>query len=273
MPQRQPLLFAQSETRAPVQRLSYGNNELQAALYWTGASAGAPLIVFVHGGGWSRGDMSETAGSNKLRRWQAQGYAVASLNYRLVPHASVEQQANDIAAALAYLRQEAERLGFDPDRIVLAGHSAGAHLVSLVGTDPQYMERAGLTLQDIRGVLALDGAAYDVPRQVEDTGRLMRRTYREAFGTQRRRQEDLSPFHHAGAPNAPDFLILHVDRRESLEQSVSFGEALANAGTRVDVQSVAGRGMRGHRQINRRLGEPDYPATPLVDAWLEGVLR
>jgi len=271
--------IAQSETRGPaeargpVQRLSYGSDELQAALYWRGASADAPLIVFVHGGGWSRGDMRATVRSSMLSHWQAQGFAVASVNYRLVPDASVEEQASDIASAVAYLSQDPGRLGFDTDRIVLVGHSAGAHLVSLVGTDPQYLQQVGLSTRDIRVVIALDGAAYDVPRQMEQGGRITSRMYREAFGTERGRQEALSPFHHAVAPNAPDFLILHVERRSAELQSEALGEALSNAGTRAEVIGVPGRGMRGYREINRRLGEADYPATPLVDEWLARVLR
>ena len=75
-------------------------------------------------------------GSAKLEHWRALGYAVASVNYRLVPDARVEDQAADIAAALALLKQRAAQLGFDGTRIALVGHSAGAHLVALVGTDP-----------------------------------------------------------------------------------------------------------------------------------------
>jgi len=264
---------AQTEPQSQMQRLSYGSDELQAALYWPGQSENAPLVVFVHGGGWSRGDMGSTIGSTMLSHWQAQGYAVASINYRLVPDATVEQQASDVAAALAYLKRNAGQLGFDADRIALSGHSAGAHLVGLVGTDPSYLEAAGLQMDDVRGVLALDGAGYDVPRQMNDAGRWLRRTYQEAFGSDRSRQQALSPFHHAAAPNAPDFLILHVDRRASRGQSESLAEALESAGTRTQVQRVPGRGMRGHMEINRRMGEPDYPATPIVDAWLERVLR
>ncbi|KLI64028.1 esterase [Aurantiacibacter marinus] len=256
-----------------MQRMSYGADELQTALYWPGASVEAPLIVFVHGGGWSRGDMRSTIGSSMLASWQSQGFAVASLNYRLVPASSVEQQASDIAAALAYLSDNAPVLGFDRERIVLAGHSAGAHLVSLVGTDPTYLENAGLALTSIRGILALDGAAYDVPRQMEEGGRLMSQTYRNAFGTERRRQENLSPTFHAAAPNAAEFLILHIDRPDAQMQSEALGYALVNAGTHAEVHRVPGRGLRGHREINRRLGDQDYPATPLVDAWLSRVLR
>lgn len=256
-----------------MQRLSYGSDELQGMLYWAGPDADAPLVVFVHGGGWSRGDMRMMQGSDKLEHWQAAGYAVASVNYRLVPDATVEQQAGDVASALAYLKRNAARLGHDPQRVALTGHSAGAHLVALVGTDPQYLRAVDLSFADLRGVLPLDGAAYDVADQMDENARLMGQTYRNAFGEDPARQRALSPTLHAGAPNAPDFLILHVQREDGARQSRALGEALREAGTPAVVQGFRGRGLRGHREINVRLGDPDYPATALVDAWLARIFH
>ena len=210
-------------------------------------------------------------GSAKLEHWQAAGYAVASINYRLVPDVGVEQQAADVAGAVAYLMANAARLGFDRDRIALVGHSAGAHLVALVGTDPQYLRAAGLSLDDIDGVVPLDGAAYNVPDQMDENARLMGDTYAQAFGTDPARQRALSPTFHAEGPNAPAFLILHVAREDGRRQSEELAAALVRAGTPATVQGFAGRGLRGHMQINRSLGEADYPATPVVDAFLQQV--
>ena len=63
------------------QALPYGTDPLQAVDYWAGPTRDAPLVVFVHGGGWKRGDKRMMAGSDKLAHWRAQGYAVASVNY------------------------------------------------------------------------------------------------------------------------------------------------------------------------------------------------
>lgn len=267
---------AQIETRLALpdaQTIAYGDDRLQQMLFWPGSSRNAPVIVFVHGGGWSRGDMRMMVGSDKLRNWQAQGYAVVSVNYRLVPDATVEQQASDVASAVAHLRSNAAELGLDAGRIVLTGHSAGAHLVALVGTDPQYLRGIGMSHSDLRGVLSLDGAAYDVRRQIEDGNRVMQNTYAAAFGSDPARQRALSPTFHAVGPNAPNFLILHVQRRDGTQQSEALAAALQAAGTPARVQGFAGRGMRGHREINVRLGDPDYPATAVVDAWLAEILR
>ena len=258
---------AERRSPPPVE-LSFGSDKLQRVDVWAGQSKSAPLVVFVHGGGWKRGDKSMMKGSAKLSHWQAQGYAVASVNYRLVPDATVEQQAQDVADAVALLKREAGRLGYDANRIVLVGHSAGAHLVALVGTDPAYLRKAGLGYSDIDGIIPLDGAAYDVPAQMDENARLMGDTYEQAFGTDPARQKALSPTFHAAAPNAPSFLILHVQRRDGTQQSRGLARALQGAGTQASVEAVDGRGLRGHAEINRKLGEKDYPATALVDRYL-----
>ncbi|WP_232844123.1 alpha/beta hydrolase [Allopontixanthobacter sediminis] len=253
---------------AARQELSYGSEPLQKADFWAASSGNAPLVLFVHGGGWKRGDKAMMTGSAKLNHWQQQGYAVASVNYRLVPGATVEEQAADIAAATAYFRRNAARLGIDPDRIVLVGHSAGAHLVSFVGTDPQWFAGAGLSMDDVSGIIALDGAGYDVPDQMDENARLMGDTYQQAFGTDPARQKALSPTLHAGGPNAPAFLILHVQRDDAERQSKALNAALIAAGTDSKVAGIQGRGLKGHREINQKLGEPGYAASPLVDAFL-----
>jgi len=259
-----------SATAAPRgdrgQVISYGSDPLQTLDYWPGARADAPLVVFVHGGGWSRGDKRMMQGSDKLRHWQAQGYAVASLNYRLVPDASVEEQAGDVAAAVAILKTR-----FASSRIALVGHSAGAHLVALVGTDPRYLQGAGLSFADLAGVVPLDGAAYDVPVQLEEGPRIMQRTYRQAFGAEPARQARLSPTAQAGAPNAAEFLILHVQRPDGIKQSEALGAALRQSGTAAKVQGFPGTGLRGHAEINRRMGDEDYAATAVLDTFLARV--
>ena len=250
--------------------MRYGTDPLQQLDFYPATTTEpAPLVFFVHGGGWKRGDKRNATGEFKAPHYREQGYHFASTNYRLVPDATVEQQAADVAAALAKLVGDADRLKIDRSRIVLMGHSAGAHLVALVGTDPQYLQAAGLSLSDIRGVIPLDGAAYDVPAQMDENALLLGDTYKQAFGTDPERQRALSPTFNAAAPNAPSFLILHVQRKDGTAQSKGLGEALRAAGTEAKVQGFEGRGLKGHGEINRRMGDTDYAATPVVDAWLE----
>ncbi len=256
---------------APSQTIAYGPDPLQQLDLWLPARHGgaAPLVIFVHGGGWKRGSKESAASHNAPAHFTGLGYAFASINYRLVPAATVEQQAADVAAALAALWARADALGIDPGRVVLMGHSAGAHLVALVGTDERYLRGAGLSFADLAGVIPNDGAAYDVPAQMRDGGRFMQDTYEQAFGTDPARQRALSPTLQAAAPNAPRFLLLHVQRPDGVRQADELAAALRKAGTPVEVAGFPGEGLQGHAAINRRLGEPDYPATVVVDRWLK----
>ncbi|WP_109807215.1 alpha/beta hydrolase [Sphingosinithalassobacter portus] len=264
---------APSAIQSDAREIAYGLAPLQRLDFYPAAAENAPLIVFVHGGGWKRGDKGNATGEAKITHFHARGYAVASLNYRLVPAATVEQQAADIANGLAWLVGHARELGIDPSRIVLMGHSAGAHLAALVGTDPQYLRAAGLSMDALRGVVLLDGAAYDVPAQLGDGPRIMHDTYRQAFGDDPVRQRALSPFHHAASPNAPAFLILHVDRDDGKRQSEGLARVLTGAGTDASVRALPGRALRGHMQINRDMGNADYPGTAIVDDWIAARLR
>ena len=253
------------------QALSYGADRLQAVDYWAGPSRDAPLVVFVHGGGWARGDKRMMDGSDKLEHWRARGYAVASVNYRLVPDATVEQEAGDVASAVALLKARSGQLGFDPGKIALVGHSAGAHLVALVGTDEQYLRAAGLSFADIAAVVPLDGAAYDATSYAGAETIFTGRMFKQAFGEDPARQARLSPILQAAAPNVAHFAILHIDRPDSRLQSGQLAAVLTGAGSDVELQGFPGRGLQGHAEINRRMGDPSYPATQVLDAFLARV--
>ncbi|RYD41661.1 MAG: alpha/beta hydrolase [Sphingomonadales bacterium] len=253
--------------------ISYGSDPLQALDVWhaKGTKGPAPLVLFVHGGGWKRGSKDNATGRFKPQHYPAAGYAFASINYRLVPAATVEQQAADVASAVKALVDRADTLGIDRRRIVLMGHSAGAHLVALVGTDERYLKAVGLSFADISGVIPVDGAAYDVAAQMKDGPPIMQKTYAQAFGTDPVRQKAVSPTSQAGAPNAPDFLLLYVQRADGVRQAKALGAALEAGGSRVDHGSFPGEGLKGHAEINRSLGDPAYAPTATVDAWLKRV--
>lgn len=265
---------AEDRPKAPgSETIAYGSDALQMLDVWRAKDAKepAPLVVFVHGGGWKRGSKDNATGQYKPVHYPAAGYAFASIDYRLVPDATVEQQATDVASAVKALVDRADTLGIDRRRIVLMGHSAGAHLVALVGTDERYLKSVGLSFADIAGVIPIDGAAYDVPAQMKDGPPIMQKTYRQAFGSDAARQAKLSPTLQASAPNAPAFLLLYVQRPDGVRQAKALGSALEKGGSKVEHGSFPGEGLQGHAEINRRLGDPSYAPTATVDAWLKRV--
>jgi len=91
-----------------------------------------PVMVVVHGGGWSMGDKWMAGGYG--RSFAEAGIAAVVINYRLAPKHKFPAQLDDVRAALLWVQQRSERYGWDPTRIGLFGYSAGAHLCLLVGT-------------------------------------------------------------------------------------------------------------------------------------------
>jgi acetyl esterase/lipase len=94
------------------------------------ANAKRPLVVWVHGGAWLEGNKNGCPAV----RFTKDGYAVASINYRLSQHAIFPAQIQDCKAAIRWLRANADKHGIDPNRIGVWGASAGGHLVALLGT-------------------------------------------------------------------------------------------------------------------------------------------
>ena len=117
-----------------VPYVSGGGAQQQLDLYVPTEHKNEPLIVFVHGGGWEHGDkMGDSLNPNNLQLlWD--GYAMASINYRLAAPAAVwPAQIQDCKAALRWLRAHAQQYGYDPNRIGVIGESAGGHLVAMLG--------------------------------------------------------------------------------------------------------------------------------------------
>ncbi|MFA6289632.1 MAG: alpha/beta hydrolase [Opitutaceae bacterium] len=112
-----------------------------------GRTTPAPCVVVLHGGGWDNGDRSQLAAMN--HHLAQCGYAVAAISYRLAPQNIWPAQAEDIGAALEFLKQQARGLGIDPQNFVLMGRSAGGQLATAYAygsLDPA-----------VRGVISLYG--------------------------------------------------------------------------------------------------------------------
>jgi acetyl esterase/lipase len=127
-------------------------------LYLPRGAQGFPVLVFVHGGAWSRGDKNELGIYNALGRCFArQGIAVVCPNYRLSPHVKHPEHVRDIARAFAWTFRNIARYGGRPDELFIGGHSAGGHLAALLAADETYLNAEGLTLRDVRGALPISG--------------------------------------------------------------------------------------------------------------------
>jgi arylformamidase len=211
--------------------------------------SGAPVIVMVHGGGWRNGDKAmPRMVENKVARWVPAGFVVISVNYRMVEDGVMPvEQARDVGRAVAEAQRRAASWGADPRRFVLMGHSAGAHLVTLLTTSSDVSSGLGLT--PWLGVVSLDSGGLDVVEIME--GRHAR-LYDDAFGSDRSYWRAASPFHALARPTPPIHVVCSTQRPVPCQQAVRFSARATTVGTRTSVQRVD----MAHNEINIQLGLP-----------------
>lgn len=186
--------------------IPFGKDEKQKLdVYSPMGAKGRPVVVFVHRGEWTKGDKSEV--SYKPKFFAENGVVFVSANYRLYPAATHPAHVSDVAAAVRWVHDHIAEYGGDPKKVVLMGHSAGCHLVSLVTLDPKYLAAVKLTPADVRGVVAWSGGAYDLVDKVAQGG-AYRQHIINAFGPDEAVWKDASPVTHAKAGGtAPPFLF------------------------------------------------------------------
>lgn len=139
------------------QHIAYGEHERQQLdLYLPRHKPAVKCAVFVHGGTWKSGHKDEYAFVGQTLA--AHGIATAVVGYRLFPEVKFPAFADDIAQALSWLQEEGGSHGFDVNLgVIMVGHSAGAHLASLVAFDGQYADNFGFSTSLIQGVIGLAG--------------------------------------------------------------------------------------------------------------------
>lgn len=250
-PSQDAVLAKNTVVRADV---AYGKDEKQRLdVYSPKGVKDAPVVVFVHGGEWTRGDKS--AVSYKPKFLNEKGIVFVSINYRLTPAVTHPAHVSDVAAAVAWIRDHCAEFGGDPKKIVLMGHSAGCHLVTLVALDPRYLAQVKLKPADVRGVVAWSGGAYDLVEKVK-AGGFYADHIKKTFGESEDAQRDASPVAHVKDVEAgPTFLFVSVERG-----SPSHKAAERLAGLIQDAKGKATSRLiegRDHRSANHLVGAPD----------------
>jgi pimeloyl-ACP methyl ester carboxylesterase len=242
-------------------------NLLSLDIYYFGNTQNLkPVVVYVHGGGWVNGDKANQL-ENKLSLFNQLSYVFVSINYRLSPNNSNLDPArikypdhnNDVADAVKWIIDNISSYGGDKNKIVLLGHSAGAHLVALTGTSNQFLPSRGVPLNFIRGVASIDTEGYDVAANGTEPA------YINAFGTNPAVWSEASPVVQVTVGNAyPRFFIAKRGTPARIAIADSFITKLQTTGTSV---SQVNGSQYTHEGINDAIGAPGETAitTPLKE--------
>ena len=221
-----------------------------------------PVIVWIHGGGWSKGDKASL--QQKPQAFVDKGFVLVSVNYRLVPAVTVKDIMADLAQSVRWVRDHAAEHRGDPNSLIIMGHSAGAHLAALLCTDDRYLKAAGVPMTCLKGCVPLDVSAYDIPKRIHDLDDGISKTFKTIFGADDTAQLAVSPVHHiAKDKHIPPFLIMHVASREDTKAQAHW---LAGKLTEASIPArvVAAEG-KTHGTISSDLGGTDDP--PTLELW------
>jgi acetyl esterase/lipase len=192
---------------------------------------GFSTIVFTYGGGWHSGSRKSVAPiGEKLQRL---GFGCALLSHRLAPKDRFPAQAEDVAAAFAWVKTHVAEKGGNPRRVFLMGHSSGAQLSLLVATDPRYLARHALSTPDIAGVVGLSSPVDLEPRK-DGKGfgdALMAGRGADVFSRDEAVMRAASPIRHVSKDTPPvllvlgdrDFPMLEADAKAFVERAKGVG--------------------------------------------------
>lgn len=242
--------------------LAYGAEDAQRLdIYVPPNANGAPILIMAHGGAWMIGDKANTGSvENKLKHWLTRGWIVVSVNYRMLPDAMAYEQALDVAAAVRWTQDHARDWGGDPGKIILMGHSAGAHLVALVSSRPEMVGRPWA------GTMVLDSAAMQLSTTMAARHP---RFYDQAFGADPAYWTKTSPMDQWTPEAVPMMLVCSTKRPDDPCDDARRFQAKARA---------AGRDMPvlpqdlTHADVYRTLGLPGA-YTNAVDDFIAARLK
>jgi len=230
-------------------------------IYAPAGTRDLPIVVFVHGGSWQFGDKRSAA--DKAPFFAEHGFVFVSTNYRLSPAVSHPTHVSDVARAVVFVHDHAREYGGDPERIFLMGHSAGAHLVALLGADCRRLEELGTKASVVKGVVVLDTAALDLVARMsklppQETGMF------GAFTRDLRVWRDASVLAHVeeGGGRAPYMIVNAYGSGIKTAATERIAALLRGRGVRVEVLDVGQ--FRSHGSLIAELGKPGDPVGPAV---------
>jgi arylformamidase len=237
--------------------------------------APVPVVVYVHGGDFTDGDKSDGLDA-RVRALNAAGYAVVNVNHRLpdgrqgAGRVRFPDQADDVAAAVAWTIEQAPRFVADPARLALVGQTAGAFLAAQLATDPAHLRRAGADPAVVRCVAMIDPEPLDVVAAI-DGGAEVGERYRVLFGDDAQTWRRASPTLMASEHElTAEFLVVTPDDMARAAPATRFVEVVRDRGAAVDHVVIPGSPVpEGAMSIGR---PGDRALTPAVIEFLDRCL-
>lgn len=233
----------------------------------------SPVVIWVHGGGWRQGDKLNQM-EYKQSLFNDLGYTLVSINYRLSPFDFELSNPDrimyplhnmDLAKGIAWTYHHIHEFGGDSSKMVLLGHSAGAHLVALTATDESFLQAEGLDLSILDGVGSFDTEAYDIFRsQKVEYNEL----FTNAFGYDTDVWKMASPIYHVDFNKNIPPRFLFSERGGELRKNIlhDFSDSLSAIGTQV---TIINANSLSHEEVNESIGkEGDLIMTPPIIQFL-----
>ena len=221
-----------------------------------------PVVIYIHGGGWVVGDRKRVY---NMPDWlTSKGYIFVALDYRKIPNTTIDGQVRDVTAAVAWARRNIRKYGGDPNRMVLMGHSAGAHLSALVAAQGK--------ANGLRGIIPNDVQAYDLLAYVTKRGSIGS-MFGKAFTNEPKNWIKWSPTTYARKTRRmPPHLILYSKSQGERRRSISVGYAnlIKGLGTKTEVFHGT---AYSHGAIAARLGRSGDAASAAIERFLKRVTR
>jgi arylformamidase len=169
-------------------------------VFQTQTSEKSPVVIFIHGGYW-------TSGNKNIYGFLGRNFGKKKIvtvipNYTLSPNGNYDTMAKEVAAAIQWTSDTIEKYNGNPDQIFLMGHSAGGHLIALVGTNPKYLENTDM----IKGIILNDAAGLDMNSYLKKHPPRKKHNYDVTWTENEDNWKDASPIYSL-SKKAPPFLM------------------------------------------------------------------
>jgi len=245
-------------------------------VYYPDGLKNAPVYLFIHGGGWKKGDKRRY--TRLGRHYAKNGFATVVISYRLAPDFKHPSQIKDAASAFAWTYRNIRKYGGDPEKIFVSGHSAGGHLAALMTLDKRYLKAHNLSSNNIRGVIPIGGVyqikELNIQKRWGNRSRgaeMLEKLFGPVFGTDRSLWKEASPVEYA-RKDIPPMLMLYGEKEPPYlrAQAKLLKRALDKKGAPVELKVIPGK---GHIVEISDVGKRGDKTSPIVLEFIRKILE